>query len=657
MQFDRPLLTYDIETFYDTFTFVGKFYQQPEIYNFEISPRKNQKQELLQFLNYLKQIDAHMVGYNNLNFDWPIVQELMVNPQTFDNYKSYKMAQQIIEAQKFNGGARPAGIQLHDRLIHQIDLMKIWHYDNDAKRCRLKDLQFTMRSPTVEDLPFDFRKPLSSEQTDLLISYNKHDVTETEKFLGFTMERLELRRDLLRNRVVMGDVLNWNDTKLGEQFFITKLGLKGKVRGTDRLVVYFKDVILPKIQYRREEFQEVLETFKTKRWLKDDKDHNSTISFERNLGGLKFKFGSGGVHASVESRVFKSSATHKILDIDVSGMYPAVGIVNRFFPEHLGEKFVDVYKQLKIDRKQHAKGTAMNSVLKLAQNGVYGKSNSEYSPMFDIKYLFSITVNGQLQLLQLVEMLCSIPDLQLIQCNTDGITAYVPRQYEWLFDVWKAEWEKMTGLELEQVEYSAMYIKDCNNYLAVYHEDKKIKRKGAYWFAESWKDYDSGAGMWHTDQSMVVVPKVAEAVMLHGVNAEWYIRTMKDPFDFMLRQKIKGEQKGFIGGKETQKTVRYYVSKAGSEFKVVRPAAGPVGQFKRKNKLTDKFFNEVMSEIGPDVWDARIHTGNKSRYEDTVSKVCSGYLVKDCCDASKFTWEDLDYDFYLAEIEKLVIRS
>lgn len=656
MKFDKPLVTVDLETTMSCFLAGFKFYNDPTKYIYEISWRRDEKSQILQMLNHLKSIDAHMIGYNISGFDYPILHELMLNPHTFHKGKSYELAQKIIEDQSFGGGKRSTLINLNDRLIHYIDLMKIWHFDNENKRTRLKDLEFVMRSPNVADLPYDFRFNLSEEQIKAYREYLWTDICETEKFAGFTMERIELRRDLLRNRVVMGDVLNWNDTKLGEQFFITKLGLKGKVRGTDRLVVNFGDVILPKIQFRRDNFQEVLDTFKSKRWLKDDGDHNKTISFEKQLGGITFKFGSGGVHASVDSKIFKSSATHKILDIDVSGMYPAVGIVNRFYPEHLGEKFVDVYRQLKIDRKQHEKGTAMNSVLKLAQNGVYGKSNSEYSPMFDIRYLFSITINGQLQLLQLVEMLLSIPDLELIQCNTDGITAYVPRNYEWMFDMWKSEWEAQTGLELEQVEYSAMYIRDVNNYLSV-DTKGKIKRKGAYWFAESWKDYDSGAGMWHTDQSMTVVPKVAEAVMLHGVNPEWYIRTMTDPFDFMLRQKIKGGQKGFIGDQETQKTVRYYVSTRGSGFKVIRPAPGPVGQFKRKPKVTDKLFNEVMSQIGPNVWDARIHTGNKSVYADTVSKVCSDYLVKDCCKASDFDWSDVDYEFYLNEVNKLVIRG
>lgn len=654
MKFDRPLVTWDIETTLSCFLFGAKFYNDPTKYIFEISWRRDDKQQLLNFLAHLKQIDAHMVGYNNVSFDWPIVQDLMVNPHGFHKGKSYELAQKIIEGQKY--GFSKETIGLYDRLIHQIDLMKIWHYDNESKRTRLKDLEFAMRLPDVMDLPYDFRTHLSEQQIEDYRHYMWNDIEATEQFLTHTMERVELRRDLIKSQALKGDVLNWNDTKLGEEFFKTKMDLRGRIRGTDRLTVAFNDVILPKIQFRRENFQEVVETFKSKRWIKDDKDHNKTISFNRQLGNLDFYFGSGGVHASVENRIYHSSPTHKILDIDVSSMYPSIGIVNGFHPEHLDRKFVDVYRQLKIDRKQYPKGSALNAVYKLALNGVYGKSNSEYSPFFDIKYLFSITINGQLQLLQLVEMLLSIPGLELIQCNTDGITAYVPRQYEWMFDLWKAEWEKQTGLELEQVEYKSMFIQNVNSYIAI-DTKGKTKRKGCYWYANDWAEYGDGPGHWHTDLSMMVVPKVAEAVMLHGVNPEWYLRTMTDPFDFMMRQKIKGEQKGFIGGQETQKTVRYYVSKAGQPFTVVRPSPGPVGQYKRKSKLTDKFFESVMAEIGPDVWDARIHTGNKSKYEDTTSKVCAGYLVKDCCDASKFDWNDVDFDFYLAEIEKIIIRD
>ena len=656
---DKPLYIYDLETYFDTFLFAGSFDGCSEVQVFEISWRHNQRQELLNFLSYLKSLDAFMVGYNNLGFDYPIIHDLIDNPMLFTARRAYELAQQIIDEQKY--GFSKLNVSLYERHIHQVDLMKIWHFDNDAKRTRLKDLQFAMRSENVMDLPYDFRKPLSSQQIDHMIEYNKHDVTETKKFLGFTAERIKLRRDLITAGTLKGDVMNWNDTKIGEQFFISKLGISSKTTGTDRLMVEFGEIILPKIQFRKPEYNEVLETFRTKKWYKGDKDRNALIPFDRDLNGMQMYFGSGGIHGSVENQVFRESPTHKIIDIDVAGMYPAVGIANGFFPEHLGIKFVDVYKQLKFDRKQHKKGTAQNAVLKLAQNGAYGKSNSKYSALFDPKYLFKITINGQLQNLQLFEALSFIPGIQFIQDNTDGMTVYLPREHEWLFDCYKKAWERETDLELEQVEYSAMYVADVNNYLAV-KKDGSVKRIGKYWWSNDWADYDAAAGKWHTDVSMMIVAKVAEQAMLYGHDPMTLLKMSTNPFDFMIRQKVKGQQLCYIGTTETQKTARYYVSKAGEPMTVIRPPSGPLGAYKRKAKIEDKFYESVLREVGTN-WDTRIHVGkagkpdSQTRYEATTTNIQKGFLVKDCCVASKFNWQDLDYEFYLQEVNKIIIRG
>lgn len=651
MKLTNTLVCYDIETYYDCFLFTAKHHSVEQTYVFELSCRRDDRVALFNYLKYLQSIDAIMVGYNSLAFDWPIIHNFMLNHVMWNQHTSYQLAQEIINGQQY--GMPTQFIPPKDRLIKQLDLVKVWHYDNENKRTRLKDLEFAMRSHNIMDLPFDFRQPINAANIDKLIEYNIHDVRETEKFLNFSMERIELRNDLLTNGILKGDVLNWNDTKIGEQYFISKMNLQGRINGTDRLNVAFKDVILPQIAFRTEWGNDVLETFKSKHWVKGDEDHNKTISFDYTIGDLVFAFGSGGLHASVASKAFHSSDTHKIIDIDVASMYPSIGIVNGFHPEHLDKKFVDVYRQLRIDRLNYPKGSAMNAVLKLALNGVYGKSNSQYSPFFDIKYLFSITINGQLQLLQLVEMLLTIPDLKLIQCNTDGITAYVPRQYEFMFHAWKSEWEKLTGLELEEVEYKSMFIRDCNNYIAV-DTKGKVKRKGCYWWSDDFKDYDQAAGVWHTDLSEKVVAKVAEATMLYGVNPEWYIRTLTNPYDFVIRQKIKGGQEGYIGKDKAQGTTRYFVSNYGSEFKIVRPPKGPVGTFKRKNGITDALYNTVLAQVG-DKWDERIHTKNQSRYEATESTIKSGFKVTECCNMDDFNWENLNYDYYLEEVEKILI--
>jgi hypothetical protein len=82
-----------------------------------------------------------------------------------------------------------------------------------------------------------------------------------------------------------------------------------------------------------------------------------------------------------------------------------------------------------------------------------------------------------------------------------------------------------------------------------------------------------------------------------------------------------------------------------------------MGQFKRKNGLKDAEFNAIMKEIGKNVWDERVHTKNKSKYEIRETAVQSGYLVKQCNRADKFDWKDVDWKFYIDEARKLIVGS
>ena len=82
---------------------------------------------------------------------------------------------------------------------------------------------------------------------------------------------------------------------------------------------------------------------------------------------------------------------------------------------------------------------------------------------------------------------------------------------------------------------------------------------------------------------------------------------------------------------------------------------GEIGTYKRKNKITDSFYQKVLGEIPPGAWDDRIHTKNKSKYEQVVTSIESGWKVKECNHVSRFNWDDVDYDYYAQEIRKLVI--
>lgn len=332
------------------------------------------------------------------------------------------------------------------------------------------------------------------------------------------------------------------------------------------------------------------------------------------VDGFRFDFGTGGIHGSLENAVVHEDDEYIIIDADVASMYPNIAIANRIYPEHLSEKFCDIYEDVYNQRKSYAKGTAENAMLKLALNGVYGDSNNQYSPFYDPQYTMSITINGQLSLCLLAEKLLRIQGLSLIQVNTDGITVKLPRKYRRWYDTTCRLWQNQVGLQLEFAEYSSMYIRDCNNYIAVY-TNGKVKRKGAYQY--------EGLG-WHQDQGGLIIPRAAEAHMLDGVDIETFIRNHDDKYDFMMRTKVPRNSKLVLiqeDGSEVQQQniCRYYASVNGGKLVKIMPPLTPEAEPRR---------------IGID----------------------TEWLLRTCNNMVDFA-DDIDYDYYVDAAKKLLIGN
>ena len=338
------------------------------------------------------------------------------------------------------------------------------------------------------------------------------------------------------------------------------------------------------------------------------------------VDGYRIDFGVGGVHASLSEKIATAGKTYMIRDADVSSMYPNIAIANKIYPEHLGEQFCVIYKDMYEQRKSYGKNTAENAMLKLALNGTYGKSNDKYSVFYDPKFTMSITINGQLSLLMLADRLLSIANLKFIQFNTDGLTVAMPRDTEQQYNDICDQWQKDVGLQLEFVDYSKMYIRDVNNYSAVY-TDGNTKRKGAYQYE----------GLeWHKNQGGLVIPMAAEAAMVHGEDIRGFITHHLDKgnlFDFMLRTKVPRSSKLVLefedGHVEQQQNIcRYYPCKTGGKLIKLMPA------------LPD---NEDQSarRLGID----------------------TSWNVKTCNNVVDFLYNEVDLDYYVSEAEKLVIRK
>ena len=73
----RNDFVYDIETYPNVFTLAVEHADAPLRWLFEISDRRNDSSEICQFIYWLKDINARMVGFNNLGFDYPILHTLI----------------------------------------------------------------------------------------------------------------------------------------------------------------------------------------------------------------------------------------------------------------------------------------------------------------------------------------------------------------------------------------------------------------------------------------------------------------------------------------------------------------------------------------------------------------------------------------------------
>jgi hypothetical protein len=601
---------YDIETFPNVFTLAVEHAESPLSWLFEISDWRNDSREIIGFLSYLQQTSGRMVGFNNIGFDYPVLHTLARMGKS-DAYTLYQKAQAIIDAQDSDKWAHM--VNPSDRMVEQIDLYKIHHFDNKARTTSLKSLEFNMRSNTIEDLPFKVGTPLLRDQIEVLKQYNQHDVRQTKLFYHHTLDMIRFREELTHK--YHRDFMNHNDTKIGKDYFIMELeeagvacydfSSKGRTpRQTKRPVIHLKDAILPWIQFDQPEFNRVIDWLKCQSITETKGVFNDLVAV---INGFTFVFGLGGIHGSMESVVVESDDENVIVDLDVTSYYPNLAITNGFYPAHLGKQFVAIYKHLFEQRKKYPKKSAESAMLKLALNGVYGDSNNQFSVFYDPLFTMSITLNGQLLLCLLAEGLMAIPGLQIIQVNTDGLTVKVPRSHKVLVDLARAAWQERTGLNLEEAVYKSMMIRDVNNYIAVY-EDGSTKRKGAY----EWKT------QWHQNAGGLVIPKVAEKVLVDGAPIRQTVEQWQDKMDFMLRAKVPRSSYLAWGDDQVQNTTRYYIAKGG------------------------KPLNKWMPPLA------------KKPTEWRKIGVESGWNVQVCNNIADATLP-IDYEYYINEVEKLCL--
>ncbi len=461
---------YDLETIAGIFTYTAINKDTEEIYSYVIHKDRNDLEALVQHLKQCK----GQIGFNNINFDYPIIHFILEN---YHNWLMlllsaekiisliYEKAQYIINTQNQENFNQTVAIRVKDWKIQQLDLFKLWHYNNKARATSLKSLEISMNYPNVMEMPIEHTKTdITLEEVDDILAYNLNDVLATFEFYKRSCEKIDLRNNLIERYKI--PCLNFSDSKIGEQLTLKLYcertnGNFWEIREsrTHRNSISLKECIFDYIKFETREFNKLLDNLKSRVVTSTKGAFEESVLFK----GFIYDYGTGGIHGCIKSGVYESDDDYIIIDADVASLYPNIAVLNKLFPAHLGQDFCDVYESILLQRIEAKKAgnMAISDALKLSLNSVYGKSNDQHSFLYDPKYTLITTINGQLMLSMLAELLVlNIPDLQVLQVNTDGLTVKIHKKFSDVYYQLCKQWEKLTKLTLEYKDYRKMIIRD-----------------------------------------------------------------------------------------------------------------------------------------------------------------------------------------------------
>ena len=154
---DRRIETFDIENAHSCFTYTGYNIDTKQVSQFVIHSSRN---DIVAMVNHIRSLKG-MVGFNNLMFDYPIIHFIIKNMDDwfYDGLSNeeminliYNKTQEIINSQNTDN-RYGFMIKSRDVFVSQMDLFKMHHFDNKARRTSLKSLEISMNYPNVMDMP------------------------------------------------------------------------------------------------------------------------------------------------------------------------------------------------------------------------------------------------------------------------------------------------------------------------------------------------------------------------------------------------------------------------------------------------------------------------------------------------------------------------
>ena len=592
----------DYETLLNCFIAVFEDVKSEHREIFVIHKLRNDTLEFITFLEKNILLNEWHVSFNGIGFDAQVTEHVLRNKEQLLELSGeevalfiYEKAQQVIQRQNEGEWAEFAPWTLQ---IRQVDVFKLNHWDNAAKRSSLKWIQFSMDWQNIQDMPIHHSTEIKTkEQIDDIITYCINDVKSTKAIMYHSKKEIALRQELTKEYNI--DLYSASEPRIAKELFAMFLSQKTGIKKYDlkkmrtyRSKLIVNDLLLPYIKFETATFQRLINKFRTLEL--NPYDLKGSFKYSVRYKGITTHFGLGGVHGARKD-IYTSNDEYVIMTSDVTSFYPNLAIRNGWAPKHLPkEEFCDQYEWFFNERKKIPKSDPRNYVYKIVLNSTYGLSNDQNSFLYDPKLTMQITLNGQLSLMMLYEMICEgIPNAIPLMQNTDGLETRIPRKYINQYMEICKQWEDITNLNLEHDTYQKVILADVNNYIAQTEEENpKTKCKGRFVFENL---------PLHKNKSFLCVRKAIYDYFINGKDPEDSLKENKNIFDFCGGVKAKGNWEfweNYVKNKEhnkdkLQKTVRYYISNKGSKILKINYIDDRVSQVEAGKWLQTVFINHI----------------------------------------------------------------
>ena len=269
--------------------------------------------------------------------------------------------------------------------------------------------------------------------------------------------------------------------------------------------------------------------------------------------------------------------------------------------------------------------------LKLPLNAYTGGLRAKFNDLYDNLQGFSICTTGQLLILQLIHDLQQVPTLEMVSANTDAVAYTIEEKYKEQAHEILNDWQKLTGLELEEDKVIKIIMVNVNNYVEIVQigdNDYKVNYKGGNFTGKHIFTWDKEKKIFHYEfkddlksNSLTIVAEAILKRLLFDIPVEETINDCDDIFRFQMVSHLgstyeKCVQETPNGDVELQRNNRIYAGKkpSGAIIKV------------KPNGRRDSLASQPSNPIVDNANECTIDDINKEWYIDIAKQRVNDFL-------------------------------